>query len=214
MHPETLYPKTAQVLSVLKNIDLIQQFYLAGGTALALQLGHRRSIDLDFFISEFSDPENLLHAVGALRPKVIHQTPGTMDLLINDVKVSFIEYRYPLLEVKQVYDEVALASIRDIACMKVSAISSRGSKKDFVDLAVILEHVTLEHVLEDFAKKFESVQYETLHLLKSLVYFDDAEKDPDPDFLTGPSWEDTKKSIQDVVKRLNLKNLDQTTKNP
>ena len=98
MYPQTLYPKTRQVLEKIKSLPSMTDFYLAGGTALALQLGHRKSIDLDFFSSNFPKRDLILQEIQILDPRITYEAPGTIDLLIDDVKVSFLEYNYPLLE--------------------------------------------------------------------------------------------------------------------
>lgn len=80
----------------------------------------------------------------------------------------------------------------DIACMKIAAISQRGTKKDFVDLYVLLQKYTLDEMLKAFEKKYTGTSYQKLHILKSLVYFDDAENDPEPDYISPIKWEDVK----------------------
>jgi hypothetical protein len=209
MYPKTLYPKTKQVLDKLKELDLVKNWYLAGGTGLALQLGHRKSIDLDFFIDKFPKRDLLLSSLNKLSPKIIQEAPGTIDTTIDEVKVSFLEYKYPLLNKFADFEGVSVASVSDIACMKLSAISSRGSKKDFVDLYFILQKHSLDELFVSFEKKFKDVKYQKLHFLKSLVYFDDANKDPDPDMIEEVSWTDIKaqltKHVQDTLPARNTK---------
>ena len=175
-------------------------FYLAGGTALALQLGHRKSVDLDFFSGNFTKRDIILQQLHGLNPNITHEAPGTIDCLIDDVKVSFLEYNYPLLEDLGEFEYVKVASVSDIACMKLSATSSRGSKKDFVDLYIILQKFSLEDLFLQFEKKFIGVSYQKLVLLKSLTYFSDAENEPDPDYTKDLSWEEIKRFIEDKVK--------------
>ncbi len=202
MYPQTLYPKTKQVLESLKeNLDLAN-WYLAGGTGLSLQLGHRKSIDLDFFSDKFPKHAHLLSRLKPLSPTIIQEAPGTIDLMINDVKVSFLEYKYPLLEPYEHYQGINIASITDIACMKLSAISSRGSKKDFIDFNFILERHSLKEVLVSFEKKYRGINYHQLHILKSLIYFADANNEPDPDMAVNANWEDIKKNIESKVRNL------------
>lgn len=200
MYPQTLYPKTKQVLTTLKSLPLLKKFYLAGGTALSLQLGHRKSIDLDFFSAQFPDVEIIKQNLAPYHPVIIQEAPGTLDVLIDDVKVSFLEYRYSMLEPTTEYEGVPLASIIDIACMKISAVSSRGSKKDFIDLYKILQMTDLKAVLASFEKKFVEVKYQKAHLLKSLVYFFDAEDDPDPDYIDNIRWNEVKQALVVAVK--------------
>lgn len=200
MFDSSIYPKTKQVLENIKNIDIKKQFYLAGGTALALQLGHRKSIDLDFFIADFPKHQLLIQSLSALKPKIINQAQGTLDMDIDGVKVSFLEYKYPLINPTENYLGVAMASIIDIACMKLTAISSRGAKKDFIDLYFLLKKYTLSDIFDKFEKKYQGVKYQKLHILKSIVYFADADVEPDPDMLIPISWDEVKKDLEEKVK--------------
>ncbi len=196
MHPQTLYPKTKQVLIDIAKLQLPGKFYLAGGTALALQLGHRKSIDLDLFSAEFPKRDILLQNLRSLNPTISAEAEGTLDTLIDEVKVSFLEYTYPLLEDLTEFEGLNIASVKDIACMKLTAISSRGSKKDFIDFYNILQTTDLATLFTSFEKKFEGVSYQKLHILKSLTYFEDAEKDPDPDYIEKFDWEEVKRFLE------------------
>jgi hypothetical protein len=199
MHAETLYLKTKNLVGKIKNAEFLKEFYLAGGTGLALQLGHRKSMDLDFFSKNYPPQEQLIQDISRYSPKVTQQSKGTLDVYIDDVKVSFFEYKYPLLESTINYQGLEIAQMLDIACMKVSAIASRGTKKDFVDLYMILQCKSLEEILNAFEKKYEDVGYQRLHLLKSLVYFEDAESDPEPDYLIELKWDDVKVYLEKQV---------------
>ena len=201
MYPQTLYPKTKQVLDRLKEKLFPGSWYLAGGTALALQLGHRKSVDLDYFTPRFPKRDLLLSLIKDLKPKIIQEAPGTLDTTIEGVKVSFLEYKYPLLEELKNFEGVPLAGVLDIACMKVSAISSRGSKKDFIDLFFVLEKYDLNRIFEAFNKKFKSINYQKLHLIKSISYFTDAQEDPDPDMANSFDWEKVKSVLEKKVKK-------------
>lgn len=202
MFEESLYPKTKQVLAKISENPVLKYFYMAGGTALALQLGHRKSIDLDFFSESYPENDIIISNLKEMAPTVVQEVAGTIDFIIDDIKVSFLEYTYPLLEPLVDYEGIKLASILDIACMKVSAISSRGSKKDFIDLYKVFEKYPLSEVLTSFEEKFQGVTYQTLHILKSLVYFDDAQKDPDPDYLAEIKWGDVKRAISREVEKV------------
>ncbi len=195
MHEETLYLKTKTTLERICSETILSDFYLAGGTALALQLGHRKSIDLDFFSQSYPTHEQLLQTLRKYQPTIIQQAKGTLDVFVDEVKVSFFEYKYPLLKDTVTYKQLKLASVLDIACMKIAAISQRGTKKDFVDLYVLLQKYTLEEILKSFEKKYTGTDYQKLHILKSLVYFDDAESDPEPDYISPIEWREVKRFI-------------------
>lgn len=195
MYPQTLYPKTKQVLDQLKGRAILNGFYLAGGTALAIQIGHRKSIDLDFFTEDFPVHSFLLQNFMDLNPNISQEAPGTLDLLIHDTKVSFLEYTYPLLEDLIEFEGVKLASIPDILCMKLTAISSRGSKKDFYDFYFGLRHFAFAQIWSSFEQKYQGVNYQKLHIIKSLTYFDDAEAEPEPDLVERVSWQEVKDTI-------------------
>ena len=192
MHEETLYLKTKNTLEKIRHEEMLNSFYMAGGTALALQLGHRKSVDLDFFSQNYPSHERLLQTFGKYQLIIVQQAKGTLDVFIDDVKVSFFEYKYPLLEDTHPYKQIKLASTLDIACMKIAAIAQRGTKKDFVDLYVLLQSFTLDEILRAFEKKYAGTVYQRLHILKSLVYFDDAENDPEPDYISPIKWKDVK----------------------
>lgn len=198
MHPETLSAETNKVFHILK--DCVSEFYLAGGTALALELGHRISIDLDFFTQQnFSVKEiaDKLKVIGRL--EITSQDTGTLNGELNGVKISFFEYQYKMLFPTKEYLGVQLADERDIAAMKILAISDRGNKKDFVDLFVLLKMYTLDEILKFFNEKYKDYNYNMLHILKSLTYFSDADEDSEPLYIHPISWTEVKKAIKNVV---------------
>lgn len=198
MHPETLNKETGIVLNLIK--DSVSEFYLAGGTALALQLGHRISIDLDFFsINDFSTREiaDRLKTKGRLEIDSISK--DTLNGSLDNVKISFFKYPYKLLFPTKEYNGVALADERDIAAMKILAISDRGNRKDLVDLFVLLKTYSLNDILKFFNEKYKEYNYNMLHILKSLVYFFDADLDTEPVYIHPISWTEVKKVIKNVV---------------
>jgi hypothetical protein len=189
-----------RVFEKIKKLDILKAFYLAGGTALALEFGHRKSIDLDFFSKEkFSTAElkKFLPTVGNII--VVGEEGGTLHCTIDSVKVSFLRYEYELLFPLIEFRGVRLADERDIAAMKIDAISSRGSKKDFFDMNVLLKKYQLSELLVFFEKKFNNIQFNMLHILKSLTFFADAEDEPMPMMLEDEKWENVKKTITDKV---------------
>jgi hypothetical protein len=181
--------ETGEVLAALGPQDYVQQFYLAGGTALALHLGHRKSVDLDFFTENPFDEDRLLNRLQVLPSfALVARDAQTLHCHVQGVKVSFIGYAYPLLAPLGKLAGVSVADPIDIACMKISAISSRGTRRDFVDLYALARKQGLETLLAAFERKFANTRFNLVHVLKSLVYFSDAEKDPMPDMVAQISW--------------------------
>ena len=190
-------------LEILGKEQLTHQFYLAGGTALALQLGHRISNDLDFFTkNEFSskDIPSSLKKVGYLETERIAK--NTFLGRFNKVKISFFSYQYPLLFKTTPFLTISLADIRDIGAMKLDAIQGRGTKRDFIDLFALLQHgIEIQELLLCFERKYEGFNYNTYHLIKSLTYFADAEGDEMPEMLKKVKWKEVKIYIENEVKK-------------
>ena len=202
-HREVIGQAVERALAELERSSVLSPFYLAGGTGLALQLGHRRSQDLDFFSTELFDEESALQKIQHVSDfSLISRAPHTLHAAIRGVKVRFLGYDYPLLFPPNTFLEVRVADPRDIGCMKISAIASRGTKRDFFDLHAESQHVSLAELLDLFEKKFAQARYNRAHLLKSLVYFEDAEKDPNPDMLDLSPWNDVKRFFEQEVPRL------------
>lgn len=188
-HPEVIEPGVERTLRSLHDQSLVEDFYLAGGTGLALQLGHRRSVDLDFFTERMFDEESLVHKLGGLHDfSVMSKAASTLHTGIGAVKVSFLGYAYPVLFPFLFFLGVPVADARDIACMKISAIASRGTRRDFVDLYVVSKEYGLATLLDSFKSKYSRANYSGIHVLKSLTYFEEAERDPTPDLLVDLSW--------------------------
>lgn len=142
MHEEIFGQKTELVFSKIASKKILGNFYLAGGTALALRFGHRRSIDLDFFSKKLFSIKNLkkeLRDLGAF--KIDSEQKDTLNCRLDGVRLSFFEYPYKTLFPFIKYRGVKIADFKDIACMKLEAVSSRGSKKDFVDLYFLLKNI-------------------------------------------------------------------------
>jgi hypothetical protein len=201
MYPQVITPQTSQVLNTLKINAKLSGFYLSGGTALALQLGHRVSEDLDFFSGQRFDPILLQEAIektGRLTSTELAE--NTLNTFFNDVKVQFLYYPYPMLENLLEWEGVKLSSLADIACTKMITVSMRGSKKDFVDIYFLLQRFTLEELFKLVNKKYRGVDYNPQHILKSLVYFEDAEGQPMPRMQTEIDWETIKAGLIRAVK--------------
>jgi predicted nucleotidyltransferase component of viral defense system len=168
---------------------------LVGGTALALQYGHRESEDLDFFGKHGLTTDELLDELRDFGEiKQLKSSRSIRVLSINDVKVDFVEYNYPWIDDALCVDNLTLASPRDIAAMKIAAITGRGSRKDFYDMDLLLSLYTLQEILGFYSRKYQDG---SVYLaLKSLVYFDDADQETDPVLLKGKDWKAVKKAIE------------------
>lgn len=202
-HREVITEAVERTLKDLQRVSAIRDFYLAGGTGLALHLGHRRSIDLDFFSRGPFDSEAILGKVEPLEGlRVLAKDVETLHLTIRETKVSFLGYRYPLLFPGDALFEVEVADARDIACMKISAIAGRGTRRDFIDLYAVSKHHGLEQLLAWFKEKYAKANYSMVHILKSLTYFEEAEKDPMPDMLVNLTWEMIKNFFTTEAPRL------------
>jgi hypothetical protein len=202
-HRKVIPASTETTLSLLRDAHLLDDFYLAGGTGLALQFGHRLSLDLDFFANEQFDEEVLLQRVQALVGFTLSaKAPYTIHATVQKTKVSFLGYAYPMLFPTNPFLDVAVADPRDIACMKVSAIASRGTKRDFVDLYLCAERFGLKEILRLFDQKYVQTHYSRIHILKSLTFFDDADKDPVPHMLVTLDWDEVKQYFLREASRL------------
>jgi len=201
-HHDVMPAGAARVMSNLSKREILQGFYLAGGTGMALHIGHRISRDLDFFKQSF-DEKTLLNALSGIDElSVVSTDRETLHLTIEGVKVSFLGYPYPLLLPSEIYSGMPVADPRDIACMKISAISGRGSKRDFVDLYVAARRYLLKDLLDFFKTKFARINYNMVHILKSLTYFEDAEKEPMPHMLAPILWDEIKEFFMSEVPEL------------
>lgn len=202
-HREVMTAATEATLRALQGASLLDHFYLAGGTGLALQFGHRLSQDLDFFSAELFDEELLLQRLQSLRGwALILRALHTLHATIEESRVTFLGYSYAALFPLLRFDEVGVADARDIACMKLSAIASRGTKRDFVDVYVAAQDFGLPAMLQWFERKYAQANYNRLHVLKSLTFFDDAEKDPMPHMLLPIDWPEVVRFFLREVPRL------------
>ncbi len=201
MFNKVISKKTRSNLELLKKAGVLTDFYLAGGTGLAIQLTHRLSIDLDFFTQKDINTQALkdkLQKLGTLT--ITKEDNNTLNGVFNGTEIMFLRYPYKLLFPLQQKENIAIADVRDIGCMKISAVSGRGTKKDFIDLFFIFKEVIIfEELINLFKKKYEKIDYNIVHILKSLTYFNDAEKDPMPKMLKPANWKEIKSFFQNKI---------------
>ncbi len=191
MFVESLPEGTQRSLALLAASGLPQPFYLAGGTAVALYFGHRISIDLDFFGLEHFDADQLAAQLADLGQFQLDRiAPDTLLGEFEGIKISFFRYRYPLIGEPVFALGIRFASLRDIAAMKLDAISRRGTRRDFIDLYLIVQSgLSVPEAMDCYRDKYAGLNMNLVHIAKSLAYFADAEADPMPRMLTKVSWE-------------------------
>ncbi len=199
LQTRTIEPATLGLLKSLMSQPLLDSFYLVGGTALALQLGHRFSIDLDFFTHHDFDKDVLFDNFKENYDIAIELTNPVITIAyINEVKTDFVKVRYSPQYPIKIIEGVKMLDIRDIAPMKLNAISQRGSKKDFYDIYYLFNHISLEEMLVAYEVKFKTQNM--YQVVKSLTYFTDADEFTDPIvFDKNLTWSKIKKSISKTV---------------
>lgn len=194
---------------IIENLDFLgKSFYLAGGTGLALQLGHRTSLDLDFYSLKHFLPEKILPGFQRRfkEPTIRRAIKDTLILTAAKTELSFFYYPYKLLKPPSLLKTISLASVEDIAAMKIAAIIQRGRRRDFVDICYLLEKYSLKQIIKFVLKKYSG--YQEMLVLRALIYFEDAEEEElergikilDKNF----SWKKTKEKIFEEVKKYQL----------
>jgi len=181
---------------IVKNMP-VNNSYLAGGTAIALQLGHRISYDFDWLAPETFEPEKVsreLKSIGTF--KNVSTSRGTFHGTLNEVRITWLHYPNPLIKPLVEPPELPglkMAPLEDLALMKIVSISSRGAKRDFLDLYQICRsELNIKELIKQLPQKYPHSEINLYHQVKSLVYFEDAEYEPTPDCITNLSWPETK----------------------
>lgn len=209
MYPEAISEPLWELLGDLNTVPGIRSAYLGGGTALALQLGHRTSDDLDFFVNEaFSEPSFLpaLQERG-LHANVLNRTSRHTEFMVRSVKIDVVReqvaLKCPLLQVRQDLTGIRMADAMDIGRMKLVAIGTRGGKKDFIDVYCLTrERMTLESLIETAMEENRGVSYSKVLFLKGLVDFEEADSEPDPRLLWNITWQEVRKSLASEIREI------------
>jgi hypothetical protein len=201
LQTQTVSSELLELLKKIMQINLFDDFILVGGTALALQIGHRNSIDIDLFGKSLINEElftNKLNEFGTF--EVFKRSSNILISSINGVKVDFVCYQYPWISETLFIDGIRFASKKDIAAMKLNAISGRGSKKDFIDLYFLLKEFSLNEMIEFYLQKyFDGSKF---MVVKSLTYFSDADNDQTPPIYLDFNWEICKQKIIEETLKL------------
>jgi hypothetical protein len=196
MHEKVLPKGSQELLKKMESLASphLKGWILAGGTGLALQLGHRISVDFDFFRTDsflVSNLHDVLKKIGIY--ETLQEDEKTLTIIMSGIKISFFCIEDPFIFKLQPFSFFSLADERDIALMKLIAISGRGSRKDFVDLYSILRRgYNIQELFDLIPKKYSKGRSNIYHILKSLTYFDDAEKEPLPNMLVPFDWKECK----------------------
>lgn len=197
---------------LLKKLGFLKKygFYLAGGTALALQIGHRTSLDFDFYTKKKFDSQKLREEFDKRFKTVqeIYIAEDTLGLSVEDTGVSFFRYHYPLIKPCQEIERILLASVEDIAAMKILAISQRGKKRDFIDIYFLIKEFSLRQIMEFIKEKYP--MFNIYIGLQGLTYFKDADEDPEKGrfkLLERVRWNEIKKFIIKEVNKFKALDL-------
>ena len=208
MHPEILSTEQKEIFKELTFLS-DQGFYLAGGTALALQLGHRTSVDFDFYIPKHFDSAKLATEFTQRfgeEIKINQQTEDTLKITIRNTWASFFYYPYELIRLLRDFEGIKLSSVEDIAAMKAIAVVQRGRKRDFFDIYYLVKGIGFERLIFHTLEKYPN--YEVPLILKALSYFDDADKEIENGridiFDKNLTWEEVKKTIFEKVRAYQL----------
>ncbi len=205
LHRESIPVHTLELLERLAESASTAGFYLAVGTALSLRFGHRISVDLDFFKEGAFSVDEMIEIVSSVADTVhvVNRSEFSVALIADQTKVEFLRYDYQLLSPVEKSEGFFLCSLLDNSLMKLSAVTGRGAKKDFCDLAEIVKKIPLQQLLLDFPRKYP--QTDTFLVMKSLSWFEDAESDPDPVFLGNRNWPKVRESLSETLREISLK---------
>lgn len=200
-------------LKILPGLEFLREdynFYLAGGTALALQIRHRTSVDFDFYTPKDFDPKDLHKRFKRIFGQIVpvHMAEGTLMVAIDDIGMSFFRYEYPLLKPLMKTQYMDLLSIEDIAAMKIIAVVQRGTRRDFIDIFYLLRRFSLDKLLKMTEKKYEV--FNKYLGLRALTYFEDAEEDRSRrriETFEKIKWDRIKKEIIDIANKYRKEHL-------
>ena len=203
---ETISPELHVLFTWIGQQAFTKRFYLAGGTALSLQMGHRRSADLDFF-SETDEIHNrtrkeLTQSFSEHESQIIENVDGNLLLLVDNFHIGFFSYGYPLLEPTLLLDNVNLASLLDIGLMKLDAIIGRGARKDYYDLYFITRQIPLQELLHSGKRKYPQVRDFPLMALEALLQFKNADRDLQPEMVVDLPWKKVQHFFMEQAKML------------
>ena len=195
----TVEESTLVLLKRLQQVPLLSDLRLVGGTALALQLGHRNSVDLDFFGTIDKTMEQIVDELRSygFNTDPEHKSKMIKILWVDGVKIDIVGGHRDWLRPPVETEGVRMAGLQDIAAMKLHAITGRGRKKDFIDFYFLMQHFSFQQMIELYQKKYP--QNSLFMVIRSLSYFNDAETDPMPTMFIDVGWEEMKSTIRNAI---------------
>jgi predicted nucleotidyltransferase component of viral defense system len=201
LYTNTVEPSRLEILKGLMKLPQLSDFLLVGGTALSLHYGHRISIDLDLFSPADFDNEKIAKIVEHTYPEFTYRSLNNAIGLfgfIDEVKVDFVKHAFTLIRDPETIEGIRLISKPDIIAMKVNAVMKRGVKKDFWDIAELLQHYSIEDFINFYCAKYPGQQL-LISVPQAITYFEDAEESEEPVSLKNQTWESVKEFIQRKV---------------
>ena len=200
LREETVEPATLGLLKQMVALPELKQFRLVGGTALSLLYGHRKSIDLDLFTDQPLEKDILIPALEDAFGRIFSvndRSKNIFQCIIQAVKVDFVSVIDPFLNPIQLIDGIPFADIKDLIALKLNAVKGRGVKKDFWDVARLLQDYTLRDLFQFYHDRYN--YDDTFAVIRSVAYFDDAENTLSPESLDGMTWEVVKTTIDKAL---------------
>jgi len=194
LQKQTVKPALLELLNFLMHQEIFKGYYLVGGTSLALQLGHRESVDIDLFGNEEINEIEFTATLSKFgTPIIIKKSKNIIVYSVSGIKLDIVNYNYRWLKPAKLMEHIRFASFEDIGAMKLNAIAGRGSKKDFIDLYLLLQEFTLKDLISFYKLKYTDGS--EFLVLKSLTYFEDADLENSPKMYLTVTWDTIKQVI-------------------
>jgi hypothetical protein len=200
LREETVEPTTLGLLRKIVSLPQLEQFRLVGGTALSLLFGHRKSIDLDFFTDKPLEKDILIPALEDAFGNIVQlndRSKVIYECIIQNVKVDFVSVKDPFLNPVQIIEKIPFASTKDLIALKLNAVKGRGVKKDFWDLAKLLQFYSFNELFQFYHERYS--YDDSLAIFRSVAYFTDAEETIEPESLDGMTWNKVKTIIANAL---------------
>ena len=196
LREETVEPATLELLRKMVALPELKSFRLGGGTALSLLFGHRKSVDLDFFTDQPLEKEIFVSALTDSFGRIVsvnERSKHIYQCIIQNVKVDFVSVSDPFLNPVQIIDKIPFVDTKDLIALKLNAVKGRGVKKDFWDVARLLQDYSMSDLFRFYYDRY--TYDDSSSLIRSIIYFKDAENTIEPESLDGMTWEKAKKII-------------------